>query len=400
MVGNPPRHDILHIIELNDDMELKALNELMSTFENTALEITPQKKYNELQNRLDNNEKFGKPQFDCFSDMDMIFWFIHQRKNITQSKENNERTKYEYERELKQFIMNLLQFAPTIQLDIMNDMSDSLLRQIDARHLRRYQEWLTTESPYVKKNGRYSPATLARKTTIIKAFFTFLHRSGYIATDAAKGLRTATVNADERPNRDLGPNEVTEILDVLEQTNRRLYTIILTLVTTGLRNEELCKLTLGSIKLDFITGDSYFEVIGKGNKRRDVPITSYVLECLEVYRNDYALASIYTGAKDEPLFCTRSGKAYKPTYLAQSMKKLFETTPFPTLDQSTLQITAHTFRHAYAIISHINKVDIYDIMRSLGHEKIDTTMIYLAKVTARANNAIHSWNKATLGKHF
>lgn len=376
------------------------MNELISTLETNTLLVAPEKKYNALQNIVDENEKYGKSTFENFTDVDMIFWFIYQRKNISASKETNERTKYEYERELQQFISNLLNYAPTIGLDLSAEITDSLLKLIESRHLRRYQEWLTTESPFVVEKGAYSPATLARKTTIIKSFFTFLHTSGYSKYDAAKGLRSATVHADDRPNRDLGPNEVTEILDVLEQEDLRFYTIVLTLVTTGLRNEELCTLTLGSIKRDFINGEYYFEVVGKGNKRRDVPIKPNLLEKLHYYRDCYALSPIHDKNKEQPLFCTRSGKAYKPAYLAQSISKLFKKLEFPTIDQSTLHITAHTFRHAYAIISHINKVDIYDIMRSLGHEKIDTTMIYLAKITSRSNNAIHSWSSTTLGKHF
>lgn len=381
-------------------MEVAILSDLQTTSSSFEIQLATSKKYEELQLIFDSNEKHGKTSFEQFTDIDMIFWFIHQRKNIAQSKENNERTKREYQRELKQFVVNILDFAAVIDIDLPSNMNGSLFKHIEARHLRKYQEWLASESPYVLKHGKYSPATLSRKTTIIKAFFQFLHRSGYSKFDAAVGLRSATVNADDRPNRDLGPHEVTAILDVLEKENLQFYTIILTLVTTGLRNEELCKLTLSSIKRDFINGDYYFEVIGKGNKRRDVPIKNHLLNRLEKYRQSYALHPLFSKPLDAPLFCTRSGKAYKPTYLAESINKLFKTTDFATINQEELHITAHTFRHAYAIISHINKVDIYDIMRSLGHEKIDTTMIYLAKVTARSSNAIHSWRSDTLGKHF
>lgn len=385
---------------MNTYMEVATLNDLQTTSSSFELQLATNKKYEELQVIFDSNEKNGNAAFEQFTDVDMIFWFIHQRKNIAQSKENNERTKKEYERELKQFITNILAFASIIEIDLPTDLNGSLLQHIEGRHLRKYQQWLANESPFVLKHGKYSPATLARKTTIIKSFFQFLYRSGYSKLDAASGLRRATVHGDDRPNRDLGPHEVTAILDVLEKENLQFYTIILTLVTTGLRNEELCKLTLSSIKRDFINGDYYFEVIGKGNKRRDVPIKPHLLKRLELYRQSYALSPLFSKSLDEPLFCTRSGKAYKPTYLAESLNKLFKKTNFPTLNQEDLHITAHTFRHAYAIISHINKVDIYDIMRSLGHEKIDTTMIYLAKVTARSSNAIHSWRSDTLGKHF
>ena len=64
-----------------------------------------------------------------------------------------------------------------------------------------------------------------------------------------------------------------------------------------------------------------------------------------------------------------------------------------------LKLTPHVFRHAFAIISKINGVDIYDIMRSLGHEKIETTMIYLEKVFEKERHAIHSWKPEGFGEY-
>ena len=36
-------------------------------------------------------------------------------------------------------------------------------------------------------------------------------------------------------------------------------------------------------------------------------------------------------------------------------------------------------------------------MRSLGHEKIETTMIYLEKVFEKEQHAIHDWNPDVFG---
>jgi hypothetical protein len=38
-------------------------------------------------------------------------------------------------------------------------------------------------------------------------------------------------------------------------------------------------------------------------------------------------------------------------------------------------------------------------MRSLGHGKIDTTMVYLQKVMNREQYAIHGWKEGSLDKH-
>lgn len=65
----------------------------------------------------------------------------------------------------------------------------------------------------------------------------------------------------------------------------------------------------------------------------------------------------------------------------------------------TSSIGPHTFRHAFAIISYISGVDIYKIMRSLGHEKIETTMIYLEKIFEKESHAIHEWNSEVFGNY-
>ncbi|WP_192600665.1 tyrosine-type recombinase/integrase [Sporosarcina limicola] len=61
-------------------------------------------------------------------------------------------------------------------------------------------------------------------------------------------------------------------------------------------------------------------------------------------------------------------------------------------------MTPHIFRHAFSIISKINDVDIYAIMRSLGHEKIETTMNYLEKVFEKERHAIHAWKPDLFGE--
>lgn len=45
-----------------------------------------------------------------------------------------------------------------------------------------------------------------------------------------------------------------------------------------------------------------------------------------------------------------------------------------------------------------NRVD-YNIMRSLGHEKIETTMIYLEKVFEKERHVIHSWKPEVFGDY-
>lgn len=48
-------------------------------------------------------------------------------------------------------------------------------------------------------------------------------------------------------------------------------------------------------------------------------------------------------------------------------------------------------RDAFAIISHLNGVDVYQIMKSLGHEQLSASEIYLEKVFEKERHAIYLW---------
>ncbi|MEQ6048782.1 hypothetical protein U2I53_07070 [Lysinibacillus capsici] len=45
----------------------------------------------------------------------------------------------------------------------------------------------------------------------------------------------------------------------------------------------------------------------------------------------------------------------------------------------------------------MNGADIYKIMKSLGHEKIEATIIYMEKVLEMDQNAIHEWDTESFG---
>lgn len=353
-----------------------------------------------LQERLDMAEKNQEKRFEDFSDVEMIQWFLYRKEHLDRQHDKSPRTIKEYERELIQFVEQLVRYSGEINVDIDNIIEGSLFRSLSPRHIRRYQEWLAERSPYVQKKGTYSAATLARKTTIIKNFLQFMHEVEYIQEPLHKGLFTATVRKDDRPNRDLGPQEVIQLLDHFRKINHPVaFAIIHILTTTGLRNEEFCKLQVGDLQYDSINGGYYLNVFGKGNKRRQVPLKEKTLKSIRIFRDTRGLDDVSIADKQKPLVTTNTGKAYTPSYLSQYLTKMINESNLPFLVHRSSPIGPHTFRHAFAIISHKSGVDIYQIMRSLGHEKIETTMIYLEKIFEKERHAIHSWNTEVFGDY-
>lgn len=352
-----------------------------------------------LQNRLDQAEKCKERAFHDFSDVEMIQWFLYERKHLHRQNDRTEGTIREYQRELMMFVEQVFNYAAEIGVDIDYIMEGSLFKSLESRHLRRYQEWLATESEYVKKHGAYSPATLERKTTILKSFFSFLYEADYIQEPIHKGFKIATVRKDDRPNRDLGPKDVVALLETFREINHPImFTIIHVLTTTGIRNEEFCTLRIKDLKEDTIQGGFYIDVLGKGNKRRQIPLKEKVVESIYRYRCARGLAPVEKADQEAPLFTTSTGRAFSPSYLSQYVKSQIEKVAPTIISDASIQLTPHVFRHAFAIISKLNDVDIYDIMRSLGHEKIETTMIYLEKVFEKERHAIHAWRPEAFGE--
>lgn len=346
----------------------------------------------ELQMRLDEAEQNKAAPFSDFTDVEMLLWYLYRREHLNQDHEKSERTVQEYKRELLLFIQQVLEHGDEIQIDMKEVVEGSLFKSLEKRHIRRYQEWLATKSPYVLKKGSYSPATLSRKTAILRSFLRYLFDQQYISEPIHEGLFTANVRKDDRPNRDLGPNEVVQLLRYFKGINHPIvFGLIHVLTTTGIRNEELCRLTVKDLKYDSIHGGYYLDVLGKGNKRREIPLKEKVVESIRAFRNARGLKDWTVADPNDPLFTTNTHRGYSPSYLSQYLTKMIHESGLPFISQMQTSVSPHVFRHSLAIISYMSKADIYLISRSLGHEKIETTVIYLQKIIDREQHAIHKW---------
>lgn len=355
-------------------------------------------KLSSLQKMKDAAEKNGESPFCSFSDTDMLMWYLYDSKNLDVSKDRMTRTTIEYRRELEQFLHNLLTYHEEMDIHFEQIIKGSLFKSLFPQDMRKYQSWLATKSPYVIKHGNYSPATLSRKTTILKSFFSFLYKENYIEQRLADGFKISSVQKDDRPNRDLGPKDVLALLHAFkEQQHIVMFTIVHVLTTTGIRNEEFCKLRVKDLCRDSILGGYYLKIDGKGNKKRNVPVIEKVVETIRMFRKARGLVPIEVADKDSPLFTTNRGKAFSVTYLSRYVKEEIKALPEGILSEE-VTITPHVFRHAFAIISNMHGINLNDISRSLGHEDQKTTMIYLEKIFEKERHAIHRWKPEIFGE--
>ena len=151
-------------------------------------------------------------------------------------------------------------------------------------------------------------------------------------------------------------------------TGRRDHAMLLTAIQTGLRASELTGLNCGDVHL---AAGPHLSCRGKGRKQRITPLTQVTVAVLRVWLAER------TGEPNHPLFPTSRGKRLSRDGLERRLTKhvAAATTSCRSLREKT--VTPHTLRHTAAMQLLHAGVDTTVIALWLGHERVDTTQIYL-----------------------
>ncbi len=149
---------------------------------------------------------------------------------------------------------------------------------------------------------------------------------------------------------------------------RRDHTLLLTAIQTGLRASELTGLNCGDAHL--ATG-AHVSCRGKGRKQRITPLTAVTAAAVRVWLAER------NGESNSPLFPTARGRRLSRDGLERRLTKHLGTAAelCPTLRDK--KVTLHTLRHTAAMQLLHAGVDTTVIALWLGHERVDTTQIYL-----------------------
>lgn len=151
--------------------------------------------------------------------------------------------------------------------------------------------------------------------------------------------------------------------------NERNYLLLLILVDTGMRINEIMNL-----KHQHINESDIFIENGKGKKDRVIHCSPLVyksyLKYLRVANNFF---EYYDILKDDYVFLTKNGKKYNYVSAEREIKKIGKETNI----KSSIRVSPHTFRHYFTQKLVRNGADVYIIQQLLGHASIKTTEIYL-----------------------
>ncbi|MEB9661175.1 site-specific integrase, partial [Bacillus cereus] len=315
-----------------------------------------------IEQKMEKAEKEGKRKYDFLSDLEVIYHFVHLQKDMDEKKNRMEDTKKSYVSEILSFCQCMVQNAEEFELNGEDvQRHESLLKVLQPWHVRKYSNWLKSV-----KNGRgnasYSVATLAKKTVLIRSFFKHLHLFGYVDKPLHEELKRANVNEKDRPNRDLSYDEVIKILDFYKVKGHLVnYTLLLALASTGARIQELCRTRVKDLHYD---GKYWLKVIGKGRKVRELFISEHLYQCICEVRRRRGFQTVLDQGDEDPLFVNQRGNFYNPKTLSNQVTDMIKKTNLEFLQYRENPVTAHTFRHAFAIMAvEQGNADLYHLMQ-------------------------------------
>lgn len=209
-----------------------------------------------------------------------------------------------------------------------------------------------------------SARSAARHLCAIRGFFKFLIRERVLSEDPS-----ALAQRPKLPRRlpkVLSRDETREIVAAIQGDDFRATrdrAMLLLLYSSGLRVSELCHLRIQDVDRQ----RGVVSPLGKGDKRRLVPVAQVALEALDEYLIQRAARA---SAHGDVLFVARGDKPIT----RQAVFKLVRRVALGV--GIGRPISPHKLRHSFATHLLAGGADLRSVQAMLGHSDVATTQIY------------------------
>lgn len=200
---------------------------------------------------------------------------------------------------------------------------------------------------------KYAPASVNAAISSLNSFFCFIEWHD-IRIKALKIQRQIFSSKD----KELTKAEYERLLTAAkDKKNQRLYYLIQTIASTGIRVSELRYITTYAVH----SGQA---VINCKGKMRIVILPKELCKLLKGYIKE-------NNIKSGPVFVSKNGKPLDRSNIWSDMKKLCE-----TAGVSKDKVFPHNLRHLFARTYYSLQKDVVRLADILGHSNVNTTRIY------------------------
>jgi len=230
-------------------------------------------------------------------------------------------------------------------------------KKVDAKIVRN---WIV----YLMEND-FTPRSINRKISTVKAFFLYLMKSGVVENNPAANITLPKIR--KKLPVYVEENRLNQLLDngffSDDFKGIRDKLIILLLYGTGVRLAELITLKTRDIDMN----ECLLKVKGKRQKERIIPFPRSIHVNLEQYLNEINRISI---SLPEELLITEKGNPVYPKLIYRVVHN------YLSLVTVIEQKSPHVMRHSYATHLLNRGADLNAVKELLGHSNLSATQIY------------------------
>ena len=249
----------------------------------------------------------------------------------------------------------------------------------------RIEEWLK----WLASNRGCSPGTCNNRLASLRVFLKYLGErdiSMLYLYQVASGIQRR--KEVRKRVRGMSKDAVQALLaapDVSTTTGRRDLALMVTIYSTAARIDEVLSMKIGQLHLE--AKKPYVSVIGKGNKIRTLYLlpkaVAHISRYVKEHHGDTPDESAYV------FFSRNTGPYGKLSQTAVSKRLKQQASVARQSCKSVPQgLHAHQLRHAKASHWLEDGMNIVQISFLLGHEQVETTMVYLDITTEQEMKAL------------
>lgn len=196
--------------------------------------------------------------------------------------------------------------------------------------------------------NQLSNASALRRFTTVRSFYRWLGASRQSPFERVKAPRRIQSWSPIVPDE----QSIDKLLGVCDNDRDRA---IIVLLNNGLRAQEVCDLNVEDIYFDTAYERTIMRVTGKGMKMRLVPANRQTVAALRRY--------------DMP----QTGRLFRKL----NIRKVYYVVERWAKVAKVEGLHPHALRHGYATRLARSKVSVFSMQRLLGHERAETTAIYV-----------------------
>jgi tyrosine recombinase XerC len=223
-------------------------------------------------------------------------------------------------------------------------------------------------------DGEYARASIARRVSELRAFYTYLVSRGLLKENPV--LAISAPKLPKRLPRPLTQAEIGALLEAPDASTpqgQRDRAMLEVLYAAGIRVSELLALNLTNLDLDH----GEVRVLGKGAKERIVLIGEPAVAALRSYLAAGRVALLSSSGvpekgwqRNRALFLNRFGKRLSVSMFTRRLGEYGRAAGIGH------QVTPHMLRHTFATHLLDGGADLRSVQELLGHENASTTQIY------------------------